>query len=389
MKITSCLLVGCSLLAVTVPLHAQPASPGAAATVSGAPPATAAATQPATTQAKRYEITIPPGFKLIEINARKVIVEPPDEAWVTTALGKVAATTRPATQPAHFLARLGEHRTELLTQIARDLALSDLASAAAIYDNDLTGAIRQLDQYHPPIFYLVISPQRLNEIMRAGWTDQRFYYNRAADSVSFNPAGALNIDRQDDVIFPAVYDSAETPEKRAENLTVAVASTEASVATSLEVRGKQIVGATFAQLVNKEALEPLALKEDQAWYTLGVASWLSAKYAAVITGEKREELNNLLTFEHPANPLKTTAIDLLHPTDLNTMRREALPAYFDTVRRKSTRAIKLLVDQKGEEAIAKSLVLIRQQKPQDGPALVKTIQEATGVDLTSHLVRGS
>ena len=133
---------------------------------------------------------IPQGFKVLEINGRKIVVEPADEGWVQTALGKVAATTKPSTQPAQLKARLDEKRRRLLTQLAKDLALADLAKAAATYDSELTKSIRQLDEYRPPIFYLVIAPQRLSEIMRTGWSDDRFYYNRAADAVTFNPAGA-------------------------------------------------------------------------------------------------------------------------------------------------------------------------------------------------------
>jgi hypothetical protein len=44
------------------------------------------------------------------------------------------------------------------------------------------------------------------------------------------------------------------------------------------------VGATFAAMVNDQGVKPLELKEDQAWFGLGVASLLSAKYASMITG---------------------------------------------------------------------------------------------------------
>jgi hypothetical protein len=388
---SSVLALAALLVASLAPssLLAQPASPGAAATVGGSGGAAAPASQPATAPRPRYEMKIPPGFKVLEINGRKIVVEPADEGWVQTALGKVAATTKPSTQPAQLKARLDEKRSALLTQLAKDLALADLTKAAATYDNELTKSIRQLDEYRPPIFYLVTTPQRLSEIMRSGWSDERFYYNRAADAVTFNPAGALDVERMDDVVFPAIYDPAVPAEKRGENLTAAIASTEASVAASVEIRARQIVGASFAQLVNQQAIEPLALKDDQAWFGLGVASWLSAKYASEITGESRQDLINLLTFEHPNNPLKTTAIDLLAPTDLKTMRPEALPAYFDTVRRKSTRAVKFMTDKGGDENIAKALVLIRDKKPADGKALVELVKQATGVDVTGQLVRGS
>ena len=64
------------------------------------------------------------------------------------------------------------------------------------------------------------------------------------------------------------------------------------------------------------------------------------------------------------------------------MNPQAVPAYLDTVRRKSCRAIEYLVEQgKGDGAIAKAVAAFRDKKPADGPALVKTIKDATGVDL--------
>src|SRR5688572_24949421 len=114
------------ILMMSSSLRGQPASPGAAATVGGGSGAAAPASQPATAPRPRYEMKIPPGFKVLEINGRKIVVEPADEGWVQTALGKVAATTKPSTQPAQLKARLDEKRSALLTQIAKDLALADL-----------------------------------------------------------------------------------------------------------------------------------------------------------------------------------------------------------------------------------------------------------------------
>src|SRR5439155_22218280 len=162
----------------------------------------------------------------------------------------------------------------------------------------------------PMIYFLVTTPDRLAKLMRAGWADPHFYYNRAADSVQFNPAGVLPLDRpQDDVHFPAAYDAADTPEKRGDALAAAVGSTEALVNAYIEIKGRTTVGATFAQLVNEYGGKPLNLKDDQQWFAYGVASILSAKYAAVITKEPVGELMDSLTMEHPANPLRTAPID--------------------------------------------------------------------------------
>ncbi|MEA2708459.1 MAG: hypothetical protein QOF78_1060 [Phycisphaerales bacterium] len=352
----------------------------------GEPPASApAASQPAPPR----KVTIPPGFKLLTINGRKILVEPTDEAWVATAMGKVQPTTKPATLPANLLQKLTTQREALLRQVAIDLALKDLTAAARTYDLDLVAPVRTLDNYRPPIYYLIAAPDRIAEIIRNGWSDPHFYYNRAADSVSFNPAGALTADRpQDEVVFPAAYDLKETPEKKAEALTIMIGSTEASIRASIEIRARTLVGSQFAAIIQSQGVEPLGLKEDQQWFGLGVASILSAKYASVITGDARAELVKMLTAEHPANPIPTSAVDLLHPVNVSDMRQDMLPAYFDAVRRKSGRAVQAIADKAGDAGIAKAIVAVREKKPADGAALVKVVQEATGVELTALLSKG-
>jgi hypothetical protein len=172
-------------------------------------------------------------------------------------------------------------------------------------------------------------------------------------------------------------------------LAAVVGSTEALMYAYLEVKGRTTVYATLAEMVNDFGAKPLALKPDQEWFGLGISAILSAKYAASITGEPPGILLETVTMEHPANPLKTTAVDLLHPQDPALMREEAKPAYYDTVRRKSARAIRFLSEKGGEQAIPKAIVAIRTKKPADGAALVAAIKEATGVDLTPQLIRGS
>jgi hypothetical protein len=352
--------------------------------------ATAPAAAPTSAPAPPRKVTIPTGFKVVTVNNRKAICEPADEAWVATALGKAQATTRPSTRPTQIVAKLMEQRTPLLQQLARDLALADLTAPAAQYDKDLVAAEKSLEAYKPDVYYLVITPDRLAAIIKAGWSDPHFYYNRAADSVQFNPAGSMPLDRpQDDVLFPAPYDTDDAPEKRGDGLAATVGSTEALMLAYLEIKGRTTVGATFAQMANEYGVKPLALKEDQQWFGLGIASILSAKYAAAITQEQAADLMDTLTMEHPANPLKTSAIDLLRPQDPNLMRDEAKPAYYDAVRRKSARAVRELMDKGGEQALPKAIMEIRTSKPADGPALVEAIKKATGVDLTPKLVRGS
>ncbi len=343
------------------------------------PPASAPASQPAP-----RKLVIPPGFKLITVNGRNALAEPLDVPWVTTALGKIPAMSKASTQPATYLQKLAENRESIIRQMMADVSTNDPAPLAHGYDYDLTPAMKKLDDLHPPIFFLVTTPDRLSAIMKAGWQDPHFYYNRAADSVSFSLNGALTTDHaMDDIAVPTMYDVKEDADKHGDSLVAQVSGFEASIAKEVDMRARVVLGSGFAQIINNTAFEPLKPKEDQVWFGVGVASLLSAKYAAMITGEPRQQLVGALIYEHPQAPLKMSAIDLLHPTDIKTLRPEMIPAYLDTVRRKSCRAIEYMVEKGGgDSAIAKASAAFRDKKPADGPALVKVVQEASGVDLT-------
>ena len=360
------------------------AAPAGAAAVTSGTPATTAPAPP-------RKVTIPPGFQVLTVNGRNVLLEEADKAWATDVLQKIQPTTKPATLPASLLQKLTSQRETLLRQVAIDLALKDLTAAARTYDLDLVAPIRQLDNFRPAVYYLLATPDRMAELMRSGaWSDPRFYYNRAADAVSFNPAGMLNTDRpQDEAIFPAGYDAKATPEQKAEALTGTIRQAEALIQESLEVRARTLVGAQLASIIDSQGVAPLALKDDQHWLGLGIATLLSAKYASMITGDDRVELVKMLTMEHPANPIPGTAIDLIRPMKVDDLRKDMLPAYFDAVRRKSGRAVQTLVEKGGEGAIPKAIAAVRDKKPVDGPELVKVVQDATGVDMTPHLVKGS
>lgn len=342
----------------------------------------APASAPTTAPAPPRKVNVPPGLKALSVNGRNVFCEAADEAWVTAALNKLEARPKPATLPATLLQKLTDQRTSLLQQLAKDLALKDLTAAAAQYDTQLVKAIRTLDNYKPQIYYLVATPDRMASLMRDGWTDPHFYYNRAADAVTFSTGGLLNTDRpQDDVLFPAAYDKGATPEKKTEGLELAINETEKSIGSSIEIKARTTIGAALAQLVQDYGVKPLDLKDDQVWFGYGIAQVLSAKYLAQITNDSFPALMDMLTEELAANPLRMSAIDLLHPIDQNSLRNDALPAYYDTVRRKSARAVRFLIEKGGEGVLPKAISAVRDKKPANGDAMVKLIQESTGVDL--------
>ena len=359
----------------------------ASITIAAEPPAPATTTAPTTRP--RQELVIPPGFQQVATAGRNALVEAKDKDWVTAAFGKAPGQPKPATMPATYLQRISAQREPLIRQIMGDLAVADPVKPANLYDTQLTAQIRMLDKLQVPLFFLVATTDRMGELMRNGWTYPHFYYNRAADAVSYNPTGLLNLDGPlDDVIYPAPYDAKDTPEKREQAVVDRLKDTDNLIRQAIEIQAQNIVPTSFANIVSTLALEPLALKPDQTWFHVGIASVLSAKYSAPIYDVKREQLVQNILVDNPANPLKMSAIDLLHPADFSTMRPEAVPAYFDTLRRKSARAIQQLIERGGgDQAITKAITAVQAKKPADGPAMVKVIQEATGVDLTPFLVR--
>ena len=345
--------------------------------------APASAPAAASSQPAPHKLVMPPGFKVIQVNGRNALCEPVDEAWVTTALSKIPSNPKPSTQPANILAKLSAQREAIIRAMMADLSTNDPVPLAKEYDSTLTPSIRELDNLHPSIYFLVVSPERLSALMRSGWTDPRLSYNRAADSVSFTFASMLATDRpMDDLVFPATYNPKDPPEKHGDAITASVNGFEGFIAREIDTRARLLLGSGMAQIIIKNAFEPLKPKADQEWFGIGVASILSAKYVALITGEKRDDLVRSLIYEPPQMPLKMSAIDLLHPTDLKNMVPQAVPAYLDTMRRKSSVAVEYLIEKgNGDGAIAKAIATFRDKKPADGTALIKDIKDATGVDL--------
>jgi hypothetical protein len=89
-----------------------------------------------------------------------------------------------------------------------------------------------------------------------------------------------------------------------------------------------------------------------------------------------------MTRDNPQNPVRSESIDLLHPADPSTMKREWLPAYNDAYRIKSARVVRQWLSQAGDSAVALALVAFRASPPADGQALIRMIKMSTGVDLT-------
>jgi len=345
-----------------------------------------AQTNPSTAPAARHELTVPPGFVRLSISDREIICLPEDEAWVRQAVGVIQPATRPSTMPADLIQRAESARPEIERQIAADLGITDLAMIQALFDEKLMPMLRQFESLDPPLFYLATTRERLRDLVRDGWKDPRFHYNRVANDVTFNMSINFNIDGPvDDTVFPVLYTADETDEQKAAKLIDTIQVAEKDITDLISNRSQFLTQMAFVQFINDLVMNPLELPTDEAWIGLGISGYLSARYSSPILDTPVETLLEAMTFEHPRNPVKVATVDLLHPTPASELRERIVPIYLDAMRRKSTSVVAQWVAEAGEEAIPKTLAAIRANKPADGAALVKLIQETTGVDLTAAL----
>lgn len=343
-------------------------------------------TLPATAPTTRRALVVPQGFERISESGRDAICMPADEPWVRQALQEAAPATRPSTLPIDLLERAKANRAEIARQIQQDLGFDDASVIDAMFDDKLLPMLRQFDELNPPIIYMPTTRDKLRELLRNGWEDPRFYYNRAADDVQFRMAVNLTIDRAvDDTLLPAIYAPSDPIEQRKRVLIDSVQQSEAEIADAKSGRSQFLTQMAFVQLVNDQAMKPLNLSPEQAWFGLGVSGFLAAKYAAPILGVPRAQLLEAMTFEHPRNPVKAATIDLMHPTPATELRERYVALYLDAMRRKSIGVVAGWVGQAGEDAIARTLAAMRQAPPADAGALVELIRQTTGADLSPQL----
>jgi hypothetical protein len=371
--------------AVHAPAFAAPPAP-ASAPSRGAAPASAPST---TTAPAHHALVIPPGFKKITVNQRMALVEPADEAWVSQTLEAVQPTTMPTTMPSDLLGQIKASRAQLRARVMKDLAISDPAVVDKFFSEKLEPLLQRFDDINPPLYYLVTSREKLKELLKAGWSDPRFYYNRVADNVQFSPAINLTTEGEaDDVVLPAVFDATDPPDKKRESLTKLVHDAEAGVANSVSGRAMSVMQLAFVDFIYVEAIKPMNVNTQTEWFGLGLSGIVSSRYVSQITGINLDLFLQNMTTDNPGNPIRSTTIDLLHPTPQTEMRPMAAPAYADAYRRKAARVVALWTKKAGDDAIPKTIAALKQSKPADGETLVKQIQQASGVDLSQDVKPG-
>jgi hypothetical protein len=331
-------------------------------------------------------MTVPPGFHKVEAGFRVVLCEPADDAWAKQAINETPPTTMPTTMPSDVADKLKERRSILIARMAGDLSLKDTKLVEDLIDKTLIPQVQKLGEIQPPIFYLVATRDRIKQVLKAGWSDPHMRYNRVNDDVIFNPDLRLTDDRpMDDMIMPVIYPPESTAEQRRKALEQTMRYNEAAVVDAFSRRAQLITQLSIIEFIQKQALEPLKLKDDQQWMGLGMQAVLSVKYMHDLLGVAQNDLLDRMTRDDPRNPVRPDAIDLLKPADRGQMKREWVPLYGDAFRVKSARVVRAWSDKCGESAVATTLAAMRKNPPADGPALLKLISVTTGVDLTNDV----
>ena len=350
-----------------------------------AQPTSAPSTSPSTRP--RHEVIIPPNFIKVEVSERTALCEPPDKEWIAKALDDLQPSARPTTMPSDLADMLAARRAELVKQMATDLSIADSSSIDTLLNEHVIPDLQKMADIRPPMFYLVCSKAKLKELVKGGWSDPRFRYNRVADDVAEYRSVSLSIQTaMDDLLIPALYDPTQPVEKRREALQKQVDMNEANIAASLATQGLILVQTGLVAAIDDAAIKPLGLKPGQEWFGIGVEGLLSTRYMTQLNGMRNEDLLRLLTDDDPRNPIRAATINLIHPTDPSNLRPNYAPAYIDALRRRSVLVVNSLIQRTGPEAIPKLLNAIKQSQPKDADALVEVIKQTVGVDLSRDVL---
>jgi hypothetical protein len=348
---------------------------------------TTAPTTAATSAPAPYRLVVPAGFVKVTANDRAALVESAETAWAREALTQTPPATRPSTMPADIATKITALKPELARQIASDLGTVNPDDVETFLQNDVLPRVQKLDQLRPPIVYMPVTRDKLLELVAGGWDNPRFYYNRAANDVQW--VTNLQLDPENpmsDQTLPIVY-AADTPaEQRKQALVQQIQGTEAGVLNALAGEAVGTAQNQFLRFIDEKAIAPLKLGHGQEWFAVGVESVLATRYSAKIAGVDPANALRTMGTDDPRNPIRSATINLLDPTRPEQLRAQAGPAYVDALRRKSIAVVNDWMSKAAPDALPKTLAAIRDKKPADGAALVKIVQEQTGMDLTQQLL---
>jgi hypothetical protein len=349
----------------------------------GASSAVAQTTEPDTQPTAPHVAEIPPGYHVLTVGTRQIICQPGDDDWVRKAAESVKPATRPSTMPSDIEAAIAQHRPELEAMVEADLGLTDPKPLDDVLDQNLTPELLKFDSFKPNVYFFPIEREKLMQLMENGWTDPRYHYLRFAQQVDYNDNVAISIDRpMDDLVMWVDVHRTDTPAERGDALVTEIADFETKFPNAVGLFAQSGTRNVLSDFVLRKVMEPIKFAPTEEWFPHSAAELFGIKYATFLTGSSRRGLIWALLRGDPRNPLDWPPLDLVNPLDPTTMWPDYQKVYNNAVMRKGAFVIDAWMTKGGDSVFAKTLPALRATPPQNAADLIKTIQEATGIDLT-------
>jgi len=345
-------------------------------------PATAPTTGPATTQRAAWKVTIPQGFVRVQAGDRMAICEAADEPWVKEVLTTAPPTTKPTTMPADLIDRFAKHREALVNQVTSDFGYSDKTELNKYIDEKLLPELKSLSEFHAPIYLMPITHAKLKELVKGGWGAPKFYYNRVADDIAYQPSINLTTENPDDHVAPIIYFQADSVDAKKKQLTDQVKDMEQSLWPRIAIQGQAVLQQGLIHFIDSKILLPLEFKPGQEWFGIGLEGVYSGRYVAMVNDISPDVILKFMSTDDPNNPIHGRTIDLLHLTPGSQLKPQFAAAYYDALRRRSVGVVNDWLAKVPPDSTPKILATIKESKPADGDALVKLIKDVSGVDLS-------
>ncbi|MGA2231536.1 MAG: hypothetical protein ABSH22_11600 [Tepidisphaeraceae bacterium] len=352
-------------------------------------PATAPTTEPTTAPAPPppYRLIMPPGMQQVKVGGRVAICPAAMVAAVTKGLGTVKPSSRPSTMPSDLLTRLAASRATIIAQMSADLNIPQ-DKVATFLDGPLKKDLTELAGINAKIYVIVATQADVTAAEKAGWHAPLFYYNAMADQTVYQPRVSVPLDREmDDVVLWTPVEASATDADIADALDRTIQDFETGFGESTAEDGLVQTRDDMVRFIAEEVTKNLKVPVDGDWFGLGLLGASSAKYMALMTGIPRGDLAAAAASDSQSNPVKPGPIDLMHPIAPTDIKPEYIPYYVDAMSRKGAGAVEYLLEKSksGDAVIPKLLKAINTQQPADNAALLKIIQDVSGVDLSGEL----
>lgn len=328
---------------------------------------------------------LPPGFARITVGTHNAFCQPADEQWVRDALAAITPATRPTTMPSDMTANIEKHRDQLVQMMMQELALPDRKDLDAAIDRILTN-LGKVQNASVAVYYMPVTRSKLAELMRDGWSDPRFRYIRYANDVVFDPLVTFSLDQQTDdlVDWLEIHDD-QSPDARRAALIRKITDFESADVAWFSMVSQSGTRNVLAEFITTHVIDPLKLPASLTWFGQGVTGVYAIKYAAFLSGSSRQAQISALIRPDPRNPLRPEALDLVNPLDPSEMRPQVVAVYNEAAVHRAVDIVNVWVSRGGDGVLARTLPVLRAHPPTNAADLIKTIRDATGIDLTPDM----